>query len=60
MNRIVLTAVCMVLGSVLTVARVTAASNAPDAAAEKHIRQLKEELRAAVVKDDVATGTWPC
>lgn len=55
MKRIVLTAICMVLCASVPLARATAASKATDQAAEKQIRQLEEELRAAVVKGDVAT-----
>ena len=55
MKRVVLTAVCMALGAFLILARATAASPATDQAAEKDIRQIEEELRAAVVKGDAAT-----
>jgi uncharacterized protein (TIGR02246 family) len=55
MKRIVLTAVCVVLCASVTSARATAASKATDQAAEKQIRQVEEELRAAVVKADAAT-----
>jgi uncharacterized protein (TIGR02246 family) len=55
MKRVVLTAVCVVLCASVTLARATAASQTTDQTAEKQIRELEEELRAAVVKGDAAT-----
>ena len=51
MKRIVLSAVCVLCASV-TLPRPAAPSEAKDQAAEKEIRQIEEELRAAVVKAD--------
>jgi uncharacterized protein (TIGR02246 family) len=55
MKRIVTTAVCVVVCASVTLARATAANKATDQTAEKQIRQLEEELRAAFVKGDAAT-----
>jgi uncharacterized protein (TIGR02246 family) len=55
MKRVVLTGVCVVLCASVTLARATAVIQTTDQAAEKQIRQLEEELRAAVVKGDAAT-----
>ena len=55
MKRIVLTAICVALCTSVTLAPATAATGATDQSAEKQILQLEEELRAAVVKGDVAT-----
>jgi len=55
MKRVVLTAVCVALCAFVASTRETAASKATDDAAEKAIRQIEEELRAAFVKGDAAT-----
>jgi uncharacterized protein (TIGR02246 family) len=55
MKRIMLAVLCAALCASVTLARAAAASNAADQAAEKQIRQIEEELRAAVVKGDAAT-----
>lgn len=52
MKHIVLAALCVGLGAAATPARAVAAKSAADQAAEKEIRQIEEELRAAFVGAD--------